>query len=224
MIAIIPARGGSKGLPGKNIKLLNGKPLIAYTIEAALKSKNITRVIVSTDDLEIAEVARKYGAEIPFMRPAELSKDNTSSKDTVIYTLNRLDEEFSLKMEEFVILQPTSPLRTDIHIDEAFYLFKAKCAHSVISYCEQHHPVSWHKYLDDEGRILDIFHKVGHQRQTEEISYFPNGAIYIYDYEMYLKNAIDINKTYAYIMNKEDSIDIDDKLDFEYCNFLMSKF
>jgi len=224
MIAIIPARGGSKGLPGKNIKFLHGKPLIAYTIEAALSAHNIDQVFVSTDDVEIAEVAKSFGAIIPFMRPAEFSRDDTSSRDTVIYTLNRLDKEFSLKTEEFAILQPTSPLRTDHYINEAFSLFKAKCADSVISYCEQDHPISWHKYLDDEGRILDIFPNVGHQRQTEEVSYFPNGAIYIYDYEKYLKNTIDSNKTYAYIMNKENSIDIDDKLDFEYCKFLMSKF
>jgi len=111
MIAIIPARGGSKGLPGKNIRPLNGKPLIAYAIEAALKAKHIDRVIISTDDEEIARVAVEYGAELPFMRPAELASDTAMAIDNYIYTIGRLEEEGGKPIDAFVVLQPTSPLR-----------------------------------------------------------------------------------------------------------------
>ena len=108
MIAIIPARGGSKGLPGKNIKEMCDKPLIAYTIEAALKSKSIDHVILSTDDEEIAAVAKKYGAEVPFMRPAELASDTAMAVDNYIYTIGRLEKEWNTKIDSFVVLQPTS--------------------------------------------------------------------------------------------------------------------
>ena len=111
VIAIIPARGGSKGLPGKNIRLLNGKPLIAYTIESAIEAKNINRVVVSTDDMEIAKISKTYGAEIPFMRPQELATDNAFAIDNYIYTIERINTEFGGNYKEFVVLHPTSPLR-----------------------------------------------------------------------------------------------------------------
>lgn len=111
MIAIIPARGGSKGLPRKNVKEMCGKPLIAYTIEAALAAKSIDRVVISTDDDEIAAVAMQYGAEVPFMRPAELASDTAMAVDNYIYTIDRLEKEWNIKIDSFVVLQPTSPLR-----------------------------------------------------------------------------------------------------------------
>ena len=126
MIALIPARGGSKGLPNKNIKLLNGKPLIAYSIEAALQAKEVTRVIVSTDYKDIEEVALQYGAEVPFLRPDFLATDNSLSSDMYKYTINRLEEEENIVIDSFVVLQPTSPLRTSIHIDEAIISFREK--------------------------------------------------------------------------------------------------
>src|SRR5512133_3217387 len=110
MLAIIPARGGSKGLPGKNLKLLNGKPLIAWTIEAALSSARIDEVVISTDDREIASVAESYGGKVPFLRPSELAQDNSLAIDNYIYTLNRLRETNEAVTDEFVVLQPTSPL------------------------------------------------------------------------------------------------------------------
>lgn len=126
MIAIIPARGGSKGLPGKNIKFLNGKPLIAYTIEAALKAKHVHRVIISTDDLEIADTAKKYGAEVPFMRPEYLATDDALAIDVYKYTLSRLSETEGTIITDFMVLQPTSPLRTATDIDKAITIFKEK--------------------------------------------------------------------------------------------------
>ena len=157
MIAIIPARGGSKGLPGKNIRPLNGKPLIAYAVEEGLKAKHIDRVIVSTEDEEIARIAVKYGAELPFMRPAELATDTAMAVDNYIYTINRLEKEGGKPIESFVVLQPTSPLRIAEDIDGAVDLFEQKSADSVVSYCREAHPVTWHKYLDEEGRFVNIF-------------------------------------------------------------------
>lgn len=141
MIAIIPARGGSKGLPGKNIKEMCGKPLIAYTIEVALKSKSIDHVILSTDDEEIATVAKKYGAEVPFMRPAELASDTAMAVDNYIYTIGRLEKEWNTKIDSFVVLQPTSPLRIAEDVDGAVELFNTRKADSVVTYVKEAHPV-----------------------------------------------------------------------------------
>lgn len=123
MIAIIPARGGSKGLPGKNIKELNGKPLIAYTIECALQSKYIDHVVVSTDDPKIAAISIKYGAEVPFLRPACLATDTSMAVDNYIYTIKRLTELYNITIDSFLVLQPTSPLRQVEDIDGAVSLF-----------------------------------------------------------------------------------------------------
>lgn len=220
MIALILARGGSKGLPKKNIKLLNGKPLIAYTIEAALQSKYITRVIISTDCPEIAEVAVEYGAELPFMRPDSLASDETTSKDVILYTLDRLAQEEKLDTSNFVLLQPTSPLRTSGDIDAAIDMYKNKKADSVISYCQESHPVRWHKYIDAEGRVEALFDDVGTRRQEERVTYFPNGAIYVQNVD-YLKTGM--GYAFAYIMPRDRSVDIDTQDDFDYCEYLMNK-
>lgn len=222
MTAIIPARGGSKGLPGKNIKLLNGKPLIAYTIEAAKQSKSITRIIVSTDDQNIADVALKYGAEIPFLRPIHLATDDALAIDVLKYTIERLDEEQN-SIEEFIVLQPTSPLRTALNIDEAICMFKEKKADSVISYCKEHHPIRWHKYITEEGKFENIFEETLQNRQLEKPTYFPNGAIYIYKTKIINAGKYYTENSFAYIMERENSIDIDDIQDFEYAEFLLKK-
>jgi hypothetical protein len=223
MIALIPARGGSKGLPNKNIKLLNGKPLIAYTIEAALQAKEITRVIVSTDYENIKEVALEYGAEIPFLRPNFLATDNSSSLEVFKYTINRLEEEENIVIDNFVVLQPTSPLRTSKHIDEAISLFKEKEAKAVVSYCKEYHSVFWHKRIDQQGKILDFFEgDYEKNRQEIEETYFPNGAIYVFNKD-FLFTTKDYNKDcYAYVMDRKHSIDIDTIDDFLYAEFLMN--
>ena len=142
MIAIIPARKGSKGLPGKNIKDLIGKPMIAYSIEEALKSKHIKEVVISTDCKEIQEVALKFGAKSPFLRPEHLATDNAKAVDNYIYVIDRLNKEFGYDVKDFVVLQPTSPLRKVEDIDGSIELFKGKNADSVISFTEEHHPIA----------------------------------------------------------------------------------
>ena len=223
MIAIIPARGGSKGLPGKNVRPLNGKPLITYTVEAALKSRYIDRVIISTDDEEIARVAVQYGAELPFMRPAELASDTAMAVDNYIYTIGRLEKEGRKPIQSFVVLQPTSPLRTSDDIDGAVELFQSKNADSVISYCPEAHPVTWHKYLDDEGRFVDIFDINIKNRQDNRISYYPNGAIYVFKTAMIRGRKYYSENSYAYIMPRNRSVDIDILDDFEYAEFLLNR-
>lgn len=225
MLAIIPARGGSKGLPNKNIKLLNGKPLICYTIEAALKCPEITHVFVSTDSKEIAEVAKIAGAWIPDLRPSDLSSDTASSIDVYRYSLEYLKNNFNLNFESFIVLQPTSPLRSAEDINLAIKLFKDRNADSVISYTKESHPIYWHKKINDFGHIQNIFpdNKFSN-RQDFPITYYPNGAIYIFKTIL-----IEIEKTYytdntiAFVMPRNKSIDIDDIDDFLYAEFLMNK-
>lgn len=223
MIAIIPARGGSKGLPGKNVKLLNGKPLIAYTIEAALKSEKINRVIVSTDDEEIARISIQYGAEVPFLRPDFLATDTAMAVDNYIYTIERLSAESGEVIDEFVVLQPTSPLRIVEDIDNAIEIFHSKDADSVISYTQEQHPVSWHKYINEDGTFEDILSPNINNRQALRISYYPNGAIYVFRFKIIKERKYYTDRSYAYVMPRERSVDIDYLMDFKYAEFLLSQ-
>lgn len=226
MIAIVPARGGSKGLPGKNIKDFCGKPLIYYTISETLKSKYITDIFLSTDSPEIEKIALKYGIKSPFLRPAELAEDNSKAIDTYIYTIDRLSKEYGCITENFIVLQPTSPLRTIEHIDNAIELFYKKNALSVISVCEFGHPITWAKRLDEDQRLFNFHQDEADNlnRQESAVAFRPNGAIFIFNY-YHLKQTFSYysDKTYAYLMQSEDSVDIDNLLDFEFAEFLMKK-
>lgn len=221
MIAIIPARGGSKGLPGKNIRPLLSKPLIAYTIEAAQKSRHISDIIISTDDDEIADIAVEYGAKCPFMRPETLSGDDSLAVDNYIYTIDRLIAEFDYEIESFVVLQPTSPLRTESDIDGAIELFELKKADSVITFCEENHPVEWNKYIDDDGKLEVALPKEDKNRQKYRVSYYPNGAVYVFKCDLIRSRQYYSERSYAYVMQKNRSVDIDTLDDFNYVDFLM---
>lgn len=223
MLALIPARGGSKGLTNKNIKLLNGKPLIAYSIEAANTSNGVSRVIVSTDSKEIAGIAQEYGAEVPFLRPDKLAKDETKSIDVYKYVLNELHRREGRFYDEFMILQPTSPLREAEDIDNAINLFIAKNADSVISYCQEHHPIKWHKFITPDGKFSNIFEDSISNRQEERPTYFPNGAIYIFKSDLIFKDLYYSENSYAYIMDRNKSVDIDTIEDFEYAEWIFKR-
>lgn len=224
MIAIIPARGGSKGLPGKNIKNFLGKPLISYTIDAALKSKYITRVIVSTNDLEIAKIALKYGAEIPFLRPDYLASDDAKAIDTYLYTIEKISNDENIAVENIVVLLPTAPLRNSIDIDNACEIFNTKNADSLISYTPESHPIIWHKHINEEGKFENIFDDdVLSNRQDIKESYYPNGAIYIFKKSLLQSGKYYGTNSFSYIMPRERSVDIDTIDDFEYAEFLMKK-
>ncbi len=227
MLAMIPARGGSKGVPGKNIKEIEGKPLIAYTIEAALKAKSIDRVIVTTDSEEIAEVARKYGAEVPFMRPAYLAEDTSKAQDVYIHASEFMRDNEGMDVSKFMVLLPTAPFRTENHIDEAVKLFKDSKAETLISVTEVETPPSWMVNKDEKGFIencgFDADSASGN-RQGNLTHYVPNGAIYILDYELLkAEKTYYCDKTIRYEMSRDDSIDIDTMEDYEYAVYMMAK-
>ena len=207
IIAIIPARGGSKTLPKKNILDLLGKPLIAWTIKAALDAKCITKVIVSTDDHSIANIARNYGAEVPFIRPPELATDTADSASVVLHALSHLDN-----YKKVVMLQPTSPLRTASHIDEAFSLWQQSEMTNCTSVCE----VSEKPWLmisrDEYGKISPLLptQKSSIRRQDLPKSYILNGALYFLSSEQFLQDKMLVNNnTFSYVMARNQSIDID---------------
>lgn len=223
MLAVIPARGGSKGVPHKNIRDLAGKPLIAYTIEAALESNIFERVIVSTDSKEIAEISKNYGAEVPFIRPDDISGDLISSDDVILHALDyfkRNGEEFDYVCK----LQPTSPLRTTEHIREAYKLLKEREADFVVSVCECEHSPLWSGVLG-EDRSLDNFIKEDVKRACRQelpIYYRLNGAIYMGKTDAFYSNRSFIGKNgFAYVMRQEDSVDIDSLIDFDIAEVIL---
>jgi len=226
ILGLIPARGGSKGLPKKNIKLLLGKPLIAWTIEQALASKYLDRVVVSTDDEEIAEISKKGGADVPFIRPKELAEDDAKGIDVVLHAINWIEKSDN-KCDLIMLFQPTSPLRTKADIDKAIELLFLKEAKAIVSVCEvDHHPL-WVNTLP-EDRCMKNFIKpeiMNKNRQELPVFYRLNGAIYIAycDYLKKYKSFIDKN-TYAYIMPKNRSVDIDNEIDFQLAEILIKEY
>lgn len=223
MIAWITARGGSRRLPGKNIKCLAGKPLIAYTIEAARDSKSIDRILLSTDDPEIASVAKHYGAEVPFLRPQNLSTSTASSRDVLMHALAYLDGN-NESVPEFCLLQPTSPLRQASDICAAIDLFYKQDADAVISTCTYEHPLHWMMELGENQVILNQ-NPFGFNPEAEQTKYVrPNGAIYIYKntfFQNYTGYVSD--KSHGYIMPPERSVDIDTPIDWELAEVLIRR-
>ena len=226
MLAIIPARGGSKGLKGKNIKLLGGLPLICYSIKAALNSNLVTRVIVSTDNKEIAAIAKECGAEVPFMRPVNLANDTSMVIDTYLQVVDKITEKSSKPIESFIALLPTAPLRSSQDIDKAIEIFNKKKADSVISVFEAAAPLHWHRHITKDGKLENYLpeFKAIKNRQEYEKTFLPNGAIYIFRTEVLrLTREYYSKKTYPFIMPNKRSIDIDNLLDFEWAEFLLNK-
>lgn len=227
MIAIIPARGGSKGVPGKNFKELAGKPLIAYTIEAALHATGIDRVIVTTDSKEIANIAKQYGAEVPFLRPDELASDTSSAVDVYLHAVEYLMRQDNSTIESFMVLLPTAPLRGSKHIDEAIAMYKQKKPQTLLSVKEADVPPTWYMQCDEDGRMHNAgftSNRVIANRQENDIYYIPNGAIYILDYKLLKEERTYYSKdTLAYIMSAKDSVDIDTMLDFQFAEVLMKE-
>jgi len=225
-LGVIPARGGSKRLPRKNIMMLAGKPLIQWTIEAGLDSRVIDRLIVSTDNIEISEVARACGADVPFMRPAKLATDYSSAYSVLEHSYQTLQVQGE-SYDYIVMLQPTSPLRTSRHIDEAAKLIMDKAADGVLGVTEINHPIQWCNSLPESKEMVNFIDKaiVGTQSQQFEKRYCLNGAIYITCTNRMLKEKSHVygSSMFAFIMERVDSIDIDSAIDFELAEFLISK-
>ena len=223
IIAIIPARGGSKGIPRKNIKKLGSKPLIAYTIEEALKSKCLDHVFVSTEDPEIANISKEYGAQV-IDRPPSLAKDTSKTVDAVLHAIEYLERD-GIHPHTVVLLQPTSPLRDVEDIDAAVNLFLDNECDSVISVCEPDHSPFWcftisGKYLKP---ILDKkFDDTRRQDLPRVVT--PNGAIYISSPETIRRyKGFYGDRIIPYCMPPERSIDIDKPLDFTIAEVLINR-
>lgn len=222
VLAIIPARGGSKGLPGKNIRKLAGKPLIAYSIGQALESRYIGRVVVSTEDSEIARVAARYQAEV-IRRPDELALDDTSSVDALQHTLDYLKEAEGYSPDLVVLLQPTSPLRKVEDIDGAIDKLLEVGCDSVVSVCDVEHPAHWMYTLEGERLkpIIEGGRKVGRRQDASKV-YRLNGAVYVTHRDVVMRqDKVMGDDTRAYIMPRERSVDIDTEFDFKLAELLM---
>ena len=220
-IAIIPARSGSKGLPNKNVLMLGNKPLIAYTIEAALKSNEFERVIVSTDSLEYKYIAEKFGAEV-FMRSEELSNDKASSFVVIEDVLNKIETT----IDYFVLLQVTSPFRNENHIKESIEVFENSISEYdfLVSMQKSDKSSSLIKPIYDSGTLEEYNIDYSNYSRQKYDEYHPNGAIFIGKVKEYLEQKHFFGKrSKAYFMNKEDSIDIDDSLDFEIAITILTK-
>lgn len=223
-LAIIPARGGSKGLSRKNIKMLNQKPMLAYTIEAAIQSGCFNKVIVSTDDSEISGIAAEYGAEVPFLRPLHLANDTAKIVDVLLHAI----DFFEMRQDYFdyvTLLQPTSPLRCAADIVGAMKLCKEKQANSIISVCEASHSPLWMNTLPEDNNLENFLNKdiLNKRRQDLPVYYRLNGAIYILNVE-FLKASESFysDKSYAYVMPPDRSIDVDHILDFQLCETVLT--
>lgn len=226
-IAVIPARSGSKGLPDKNIRPVNGKPLLAYTIEAALESGCFDTVHVSTDSERYAEIARQYGADVPFLRSAALATDTASTWDAVREVLARYDE-LGKRFDTMMLMQPTTPLRTGEDVKEAYALLQKKQAKSVIAVCEVDHSPLWCDTIPDSGSMKGFGRKdlAWVNRQDLRPYYRVNGAIYLLsvnrinippDDEIYEDNC------YALFMDRKKSVDVDSEDDLALVEFLLAR-
>lgn len=219
-IAVIPARGGSKGIPNKNIVEVEGKPLIAYTIESALQSKYLDRIIVSTDSEEIAIVSKDWGAEVPFLRPFRLATDESKTIETVIHLLEQLESKY----DYVVLLQPTQPLRKVVHIDEAIQQAIDKEQSSLLSVSiVQQHPILM-RTIDENGSLNSVINGNSTiRRQDFQEVYIVDGTIYInkIDENLTEKTSLNDNK-YAYVM-QDSYIDIDNYKDLERFRMIVSE-
>jgi N-acylneuraminate cytidylyltransferase len=220
VLGVIPARGGSKGVPGKNIRDLCGKPMIAWTIEEAKKSAYMDRVIVSSDDESIIQVAKLYGADVPFTRPAELAQDDTPGIEPVLHALKELPG-----YDFVVLLQPTSPLRQVADIDGCIETCIRTGANACVSVVEPEHHPNWMFITDRDGYL----HRLSHQeemygrRQELPSVYALNGAVYVAKVNWLCENRSFLGTgVQAYVMSRENSIDVDTELDLRMAAMLLA--
>lgn len=224
ILAIIPARGGSKGIPKKNIVKIEGKPLIAYTIEAAKNSKYLDKIVVSTEDLQIKEIAEDYGGEVPFLRPKELGQDNSRTIDCVIHALEILKNR-SKEYDYIVLLQCTNPLRESWHIDEAIEKIIDENKSSLVSVSKvEEHPI-FMRTIDAEGSLRKILNSESDvRRQDLQEVYKINGAIYIQKLDSKFSEKTSFNDgELAYILENKFSVDIDGCLDIKKVEYYLKK-
>lgn len=220
LLALIPARGGSKGIPRKNIRSFCGKPLLQWSIDAALAAACVDQVVVTTDDPEIADLASARGAEIPFLRPAELATDNAPGIAPVLHALEQLP-----KVSDVLLLQPTSPLRTSADIEAIVALRQQAGCESAVSLTPSAKHPAWMYGLSQEQRLEPLLELDEiHCRQQLPPAYVLNGALYLASRGFLLREQAFISAgTIAYLMPAERSVDIDTPLDWQWAEFLMQQ-
>ncbi len=228
IIGIIPARGGSKGVPGKNIKMINGKPLISWTVEAAKLSKFLDRIFVSTDSKKIRDISINLGLDVPFLRPPIFSQDNSPSWEAVVHALDEF-KKINQEYDYVALLEPTSPLRKQNDIDNAIIkIINNKDAESLVSLGEIHmeHPKIVKKINSDNfvepyiKHSEDIF-----QRQQMDNAYFPYGVIYLSSVISFYQNKkFYSKKTIPYFIERWQNYELDDMFDFEIIENILNKY
>ena len=226
VLGLIPARGASKRLPRKNLRQINGKPLIYWSIVEAQESEYVDSVVVSTEDIEIKQYSYNQGIDCVIDRPPGLAQDESRSIDVILHAVDVLAKQ-GKKYEYVMLLQPTSPLRTSKHIDDALKLMSAKKATVVVSVCETEHPVSWMGYLSKDVMMDEFLDNLTTDLSNDDdrVSYQINGAIYLVKTSTLVteKTFFPTPSAYAHIMERSDSIDIDTELDLDYASYLMTR-
>ncbi|HZW03244.1 MAG TPA: acylneuraminate cytidylyltransferase family protein [Anaerolineaceae bacterium] len=227
ILALIPARGGSKGVPRKNIRPVAGKPLLAYTIETALAARGLFhRVIVSTDDEEIAAVARQYGAEVPFLRPADLAGDRIPMIPVIQHAIRFVEEQDQIRLDWVMLLQPTAPFRTAEDLARAAELARRGGCDSVISVVQvfAHHPILMKRIEDDRLVPYCIAEKEGTRRQDyQPPAYMRNGAIYLSRRAVLMGGSIWGQAICPYVMPEERSVNVDSELDLKLVELMLAE-
>jgi len=227
IIGTICARGGSKGLPKKNIMPLAGKPLIAYTIEVALKWKKMDKLIVSTDNEEIANISKKYGADTPFMRPAELATDDAGKLPVLQHAVKFCEKEYNTRYDAIVDLDPTAPLRKISDLDNALNKFLNSDADVLYSVCRARKSPYFNMVeLDENGYAhlsKPLKNKIARRQDSPEV-YDMNASIYIFNRDFLLTaDSIHSGKAIVYVMDDISAFDIDREVDFQFIEFLLEK-
>jgi len=222
-LALIPARGGSRRIPRKNLVPFDGQPLLVHTVRAARNADKIGRVIVSTEDQEIADVARSCGAEVPFLRPQDMAQDESPVMETISHALNFIENE-GFHADAVVLLQPTSPFRTSTHIDEAIAVFESTDADTVTAVRPGlEHP--YYAWRIESGHLVPFF-TIEHQkmvRQELPPVYVENGSIYIIRRQVLETGRIYGKRIAPYVMDHDSSLDIDAPSDLQWAEYLLAR-
>jgi len=227
VLAVIPARGGSKGVPRKNIKKLNGVELIGYTIKAAIESDYLIDTVVSTDDPEIAEISKSFGAQVPFIRPKELASDDSQSAPVIEHALDFMEKSKKIKYDAILMLQPTSPLRTSQHIKESLDLFTSQECDSVVSIVSVggNHPFRMKRLINNQlvNYIDQGFWDMSPRQSLPEV-YIRNGAIYLISRDAFKRsNQLIGENCLGYVMNDSESTNIDTPIDLKIAELLLKE-